>query len=253
VTLIWNAESKKESWATRLKLKSEGGLHQEDHFTYLVRKGRFEPSVQEQSSSQVMTEILAYKSGQEEEVQAFSVTEILDKKSVGLKAELPDIQKAITGVDVHRIFESLKYKWMRDPNYQWQELMPTLAPLHQTALSYMAEDQDGLWLDIIRRGEVEFGMAVQFEGKLIQGQIDLWGEDSQGLIWIVDYKTGSTSYREKAFYQLQIYCWALQKIKKIEAHKTVNLAVIYPFSKMTLVRQAPSLVEIEKELRAVRD
>ncbi len=253
VTLIWNAKSEKNSWAQRLPFNTDEGLHQTKLFSYRVRKGRFEPEQISLAGASQIQEIKVFQSPEDHELQALSVSDILDKKNVGLKAELSDIQKAVTGVDVHRLFENLKYKWMRESSYDWREMLPSLIPHHQKALQYLAQDQQGRWLDVIRKGEAEFGMAVQFDGKLIQGQIDLWGEDSQGQMWVVDYKTGSPNYKEKAFYQLQIYCWALKKIKKIEAHRTVNLAVIYPFSEMTVVREASSILEIEKELRAVKE
>jgi hypothetical protein len=126
-------------------------------------------------------------------------------------------------------------------------------PKVQQALEYVANDLDGTWLDVIQSGEVEFGMTVKFDEKLIQGQIDLWGSGKNGQMWVVDYKTGNPAYQDKAFKQLEIYCWALRKINKIELQQTVNLAVIYPFSKMTLVRTAPLYEQTEKELRFVRE
>ncbi|MEZ0391757.1 MAG: UvrD-helicase domain-containing protein [Pseudobdellovibrionaceae bacterium] len=256
VTLIWEEGAKKASPAARLALNLDEGLHQSEFFSYQVRKGRFQPEPMALSQNEDLGEIPALDLGFELEVETFSVTEILDKKqraeAKSVKTEMADVQKAVTGVDVHRILESLKYRWMKDSDFDWQNLLPELSIQHQKALQYVALDRQGQWLEVIRQGEVEFGLAVQFDGKLIQGQIDLWGFDSKGEAWVIDYKTGSPRYQEKAFQQLQIYCWALQKIKKIEANKPVNLAVIYPFSESTLIRRAPSLEEIERELRSVR-
>lgn len=257
VTLIWGENPKTDSWAQRLPLKTQEGIHQEAHFSYRVRRGHFQPQALQTVEAPALAEILAYRPAVAIEMKTFSVTEILDQKqrveSRGEKSEMSDVQKAVTGVDVHRLFENLKYKWMRDPGFQWQELMSELSEQHQKALQYVAQDQNGRWLEVIRQGEVEFGLAVKLEEKLIQGQIDLWGTDSQGHVWIVDYKTGSPKYQDKAFHQLHIYSWALQRMKKIQSLQTVKLAVIYPFAEMTIIREAPSISEIERELLSLRD
>ena len=241
VSLIWEEEPKKESWAGRMKIGLGDGLHSYDHFCYQVRRGQFAP-VKAVIEAPKMIEALAPLRGSSLPFvnQTVSVTEILDSQSTKAaganKIEMADVQKAITGVDVHRIFESLKYKWMKDPSYDWQSDLSDLPVTHQKAMRYLAADQNGRWLDVIQNGHVEFGMAVKLGAGLLQGQIDLWGEDSEGQMWIVDYKTGSPKYQDKAFQQLEIYLWALQKMKKIRKDQTVRLAVIYPFSEMTLVR-----------------
>lgn len=256
VTLIWGEEPKKESWAERLPLHKDEGQYSEKNFCYLVRKGHFVPETLTGFGQDDRPEIKAYDLGLQLEVETFSVTEILDKKQIqenkNSKTEMSDIQKAITGVDVHRMLENLKYNWMKNPQFQWEEMLGLLSAQHQKALQYVARDQSGLWLEVIQQGEVEFGMAVKLEDKLIQGQIDLWGFDSKGAAWVVDYKTGNPKYQDKAFHQLHIYSWALQKMKKIKPTQTVNLAVIYPFSEQTLIRQSPSMAEIESELKSLR-
>lgn len=256
VTLIWGENVKKDSWALRLPLKNEEGVHEEKHFQYRVRKDFFQPEILGSSAVRDFPEVKIFERGYRPEVESYSVTEILEKKQLSevkaTKTKMSDVQKAVTGVDVHRLLENLKYKGMKNSDFQWKDLLPELSLQHQKALSYVAQDQGGLWLDIIRRGEVEFGLAVQFEEKLIQGQIDLWGFDSGGSAWVVDYKTGNPKHQEKAFQQLHIYSWALQKIRKLETDCPVNLAVIYPFAEMTLIRQAPNMAETEKQIRSLR-
>jgi ATP-dependent helicase/nuclease subunit A len=257
VTLIWEEKPKSDSWATRLPLKKSEGIHTEKSFCYRYRQGRFAPEPIEASKLLLMDEIKPFEAPLEAEVQTFSVTEILDRKqraqAKGRPQEIADVQKAVTGVDVHRIFETLKYKWMKDPDFAWEEMLSQLPTQQQKALEYLALDQQGLWLDLIRNGEVEYGMAVQFDGKLIQGQIDLWGFDSKGEPWLIDYKTGSPKYQEKAFQQLHIYCWALQKMNRIPSTQVVNLAVIYPFSEITLIEKSPAFAVIDRDLRTLRE
>ncbi len=253
VTLIWSDPPKDESWAGRLRLQRTDGVHCFEKFAYQVRTGHFQPvqaRVQEVEPLQEISALALNPTVGEMGFQTLSVTEILDQKKSGPRssAAMADVQKAVTGVDVHRLFESLKYKFMRDPSFDWRSLATGLPVSHQKALEYLAQDENGRWLEVIRQGEVEFGMAVVGQGRLIQGQIDLWGRDSQNQIWIVDYKTGSPQYQEKAFDQLKIYSWALRKMSRIGATEDVQLAVIYPFSEKTFYQKAPSLDEVEKEL-----
>jgi ATP-dependent helicase/nuclease subunit A len=250
VSLIWLENPKSESWAARMPLRLEVGEQAEEHFLYRVRKGLFQPQKFSLSESKVTAEVAPYRSTRSNEDQNISVTEIIEAKAEGqrLKAEMADVQKAVTGVDVHRMFESLKYKWMKDPSFDWRSWLPELPESHRQALQFLAKDEKGRWLEIIRNGHVEYGLAVKLGAGLLQGQIDLWGQDSSGQVWVVDYKTGSPKYQEKAFQQLEVYLWALNKMKKIADPEKVILAVIYPFSEMTLVRQAPSIAKIEKSV-----
>jgi ATP-dependent helicase/nuclease subunit A len=255
VTLIYEEEPRDSSWAARLPLKQEEGSHREEKFTYRLRKQAFKAEKALEVIQKALEEIQPYQARVSSSLQTYSVTEIIEsenKKSVAVvKREMADLHKALAGVDVHRIFESIKYKWMKDPEFQWQDLMPQLSDPHQAALRYLAEDQNGRWLEVIQNGEVEFGLAVKLDQRLIQGQIDLWGFDHSGQAWVVDYKTGSSEHQAKAMKQLHIYCWALQKMKKIDPEKPVQLAVIYPFSNLTLIEKAPSLLEIEKQIRSI--
>ena len=241
VTLIWEENPRSESWAGRLRMDLAPGVHTEAQFAYQVRKGSFVPEKQEIAKLTSVEEIAPFRVALESKGQTLSVTEILESAQAQQKQEareMADVQKAVTGVDVHRMFESLKYKWMKDPDFDWKSWLPDLPATHQKALQFLADDHQGRWFEIIRGGEVEFGMAVKMGESLLQGQIDLWGRDEQGQTWIVDYKTGSPKYQEKAFQQLEIYLWALRKMKKIKADETVKLAVIYPFSEKTIVRDS---------------
>ena len=186
-----------------------------------------------------------------------SVTELLDAKSKdSSKASAPTansveaMKKALIGVDVHRLFENLKYHFMNDADFDWKELLKNLSPSHEKALRFLAEDHQGRWLNLIRRGEVEWGFAVQSAGGLIQGQIDLWSMDEAGTTWIVDYKTGNPQHVEKALDQLKIYSWALQKMKELgpQEDPDIHLVVLYPFAKKTVIEKSPSLAELESWL-----
>lgn len=243
VTLIFNEKPKIGSWAQRLPLNKNPGLHSENHFSYLVRHERFQPTYIEKSKAQVR-ELRQPLAMPPEKFRLASVTEILEanqsKADKKRDLEIGDIEKALTGVEVHRLFETLKYHWLRNPQFDWTTMLAQISPRNQKALRYLMQDQNGLWASVIKNGEVEYGFSVLHENQLIQGQIDLWGKDDSGKIWIVDYKTGSPQFSDKAFRQLKIYAWALNKMKKLNPRdQEIQLGVIYPFAEKTLIQVCP--------------
>lgn len=145
--------------------------------------------------------------------------------------------RAAEGALIHKVFESLQY---RD---EWD--LPTLLKKYfsedlervQQAFEWALKLTSPPLADLIRNGQVEWGFQYKTPVGLMEGQVDLWGEDSQGRIWIVDYKTGKSAYEEKAFQQLWLYSLALRKLKpKSEIH----LAVIYPFEQKVSRVPAPT-------------
>lgn len=246
VTLIFDEKADKNSWAARLPLKLEDGTHQEKDFSYRVRRELLQPQMQKadqaiQTSWRPKYEVPESESGHSWKLR--SVTEILEGAQAKAaaseaiaKRDMADIEKALTGVAVHRLFENLKYQWLRDPGFDWKSSLKYLPEKTQKALTYLMEDQNGLWQEVIQNGEVEFGFSAKLGQSLVQGQIDLWGRDKKGQVWIVDYKTGSPQHSEKAFQQLEIYAWALAKMKKLDPQERIQLSVIYPFSETTLVK-----------------
>lgn len=76
--------------------------------------------------------------------------------------------------------------------------------------------------EIFSNSKSEWGFnALYKKNILLSGQIDLWGFDSNDEIHIVDYKTGSSSHKNKATIQVFIYKDILQQIypdTKIHTH-----------------------------------
>ena len=88
---------------------------------------------------------------------------------------------------------------------------------------------------LIREGEVEWGYQFKAPFGLIEGQVDLWGEiPDKKELWIIDYKTGSPEFEERAFRQLWLYSLALKVLKP---GSKLKLAVIYPLSKKVKVSE----------------
>ncbi len=128
---------------------------------------------------------------------------------------LKSIEFAKLGTDIHKALEMVKYhkdhsKISKYSFYPW-----------------LKDFQSGLIFHLIQTGHVEYGFVIQQQNLRIQGQIDLWGRDQAGNVWIVDYKTGSASYADKAMLQLKMYQTALQQLGKIKPTDSVKLLALY--------------------------
>jgi ATP-dependent helicase/nuclease subunit A len=255
VSLIMSEKFDSRSWAARWPLEKVEGLHETEKFSYRVRREKLIPRMMPEPKIENKTPKQKFVSPQANLRQSVSVTGILEQKSNSLsgsekkqqdvEAGVDAIEKAMGGVEIHRLFESLKYYGLADAQFNWQSLLPKLNEVQSKALQFLAKDRNGIWLDLIKSGEVEDGIAVMKKPFLIQGQIDLWGYDDKGQAWVVDYKTGSERYQEKAFSQLEIYTWALKKMKKIKPTDRVQLAVIYPLSGSSYIQQSMDFQKAE--------
>jgi ATP-dependent helicase/nuclease subunit A len=125
---------------------------------------------------------------------------------------------------IHRVLETLRYGE--------QNINSSDAAL-KSAVDFVRGLKTPPMAEILKSGEAEWGFQVQSPGGLIEGQIDLWGE-VDGTLWVVDYKSGSDKFKDKAFEQLSLYAWALSQF----GHKSkIKLAVIYPVSQKLEVRE----------------
>lgn len=134
--------------------------------------------------------------------------------------------KTQKGTELHKFFEALKYNSV-------QELEPHLPEVDRKALRWLVEQQEVDLRQLFDRGYVEWGFGLKVGDKdkpqMIQGQIDAWGFISEDL-YILDYKTGSAKYLDKAFRQLQAYASCLKHMGYVKKNQKIRLAVIYPFN-----------------------
>ncbi len=163
------------------------------------------------------------------------------------KLKLPDWDKAYIdnlikgfgkinqGVLLHRVFEMLKSSNRHLISEYVSRHHPEQVDNIASALEYVASLKEPNILELIKGGFVEWPFSYMKDGLSLKGQIDLWGKDASNNIWIVDYKSGSQKYIEKAFRQLEIYREALSFVKNIEASK-IGLCVIYPLDSFYEVR-----------------
>lgn len=161
--------------------------------------------------------------------QSVSPTELLDQKGGGAKDDaataVEKLKFAQRGTDAHRLFESLKYA-----DAEAVRAMTEEAELRD-AVSFVETLKEPPLLEIIQNGHVEWGFAVRRDGKpKLMGQVDLWGTADDD-VWIIDYKTGSMFYVDKAFDQMKIYAWALMKMGYWKENQKLGISAVYPMDR----------------------
>lgn len=147
-------------------------------------------------------------------------------------------RKAANGTRLHRVFELAKFR-PDQPEAMAAEIARWF-PLGEReaagqALQWMLKLREPAIAEIFAAGEVEWSFVYRREVNgatvAVEGQIDLWGRDSEGQLWVVDYKTGASEYSDKAIRQLKYYAQALIAAGIARSGESIRLAAIYPFSR----------------------
>lgn len=144
---------------------------------------------------------------------------------------------AARGTRLHRVFEMAKSRAVDRREKMAKEIVRWFHPEEQgeamEALNWVLGLRSPDMEAIICSGEAEWSFTYQHprEPLIVEGQIDLWGRDSTGKLWIVDYKTGNTEYYQKALEQLTYYSEALVAAGIAHLDEAIGLAAIFPFSK----------------------
>ncbi|WP_415063352.1 UvrD-helicase domain-containing protein [Bdellovibrio sp.] len=252
VTLLWDKKVGKKSWAARCPLNLEEGLHQEKDFSYLVRVENSVPhKMAEQDLVQKDLRALWKAPEVEERRKYISVTELVAPDSVtspGPVRAAPlgaGLARAQQGTNAHRLFEALKFT-------PYEALIKISEEELRLPLEFIANTKELPLLEIIDKGHVEWGFALNYRNSLMQGQIDLWGVLGETL-WMVDYKTGSQRYSETAFKQLEAYAWALYRMKYLEGVREIKLAVVYPMDEIVKIETVRSLAELNSRMEKLLD
>ena len=138
------------------------------------------------------------------------------------------LNKAQKGTDLHRLFESMKYLSLA-------KILDKATQDEKAALKWLLSLKEIPFQSILDQGYAEWGFGLKTQLATIQGQIDLWGRlDNQ--VYILDYKTGSAIYSEKALRQLGRYSECLKKMNFIKPNDLVHLVVIYPFEEKIVIQ-----------------
>jgi ATP-dependent helicase/nuclease subunit A len=172
-----------------------------------------------------------------------SVTDLLSsaqKNESTLAQQLINLHKAQYGSDLHRVFESLKFLDLK----KVKEKLPSK---DREAVDYLYSMKELDFAKILENGHNEWGFGLKAKTRFIQGQIDLWAE-LEAEVHVIDYKTGSSQYKEKALEQLAYYTCALFEMKQIPADKKIIHSVIYPLEKTVEIRKFADRSDFEKQL-----
>ncbi len=154
------------------------------------------------------------------------------------KRSLAMATAAARGTRLHRVFEMAKPDAARD-EAESSEMMG-----REIARWFVEAEQEGArkalrWLlklrepnlsSILVSGEVEWSFTYVRGEFAVDGQIDLWGRDPQGRLWVLDYKTGDSAYKDKALRQLKYYAEAIVASGLASADEEILLCALYPFS-----------------------
>lgn len=146
---------------------------------------------------------------------------------------------AARGTRLHRVFEMAK------PDAARNAVQNAETMAGEIARWFVAEEQDEArealhWLlsletpnlaQVLISGEVEWSFTYVRGEYAVDGQIDLWGRDSEGRLWVVDYKTGDSFFKDKALRQLKYYAEALIASGRARADEEIKLCALYPFTK----------------------
>lgn len=243
VSLLWSTEVSRNSWAGSFPLLTSPGLHPYEGFHYLVRQGEFQPQEQilkQQRELTISPRTLFNSKGKDESVQKTSVTHKLRTEYSSYmtsgKSFLDLFSRAQFGVNIHKKLEQMKF---RIQNKVSQQSLPAKGFSSDRNVEYVLSLRSPPVLKLLQFGEVEWGFSYLEGQERIEGQVDLWGI-IDGILYVVDYKTGSEKYLEKAFYQLQYYSKAILKIKK-PLVKKVCLVVI--FTEKEVVHEREEVIE----------
>lgn len=157
------------------------------------------------------------------------------------QVEWAKLEAGLKGVELHRYFEDLKYA--REQSVQ--------IPL--SLESFVSSPGFADIKRVMSSGQAEWGFTVKAGQGLLQGQVDLWGYDDSGALVVVDYKTGSARYEDKAFSQLSIYAWALGVLGKNKRGEPAELWVVYPLLGKIIKKKSRSQGEIQREILKALD
>ncbi len=248
VYLSFTEKLDKNSWASLLDIPDEG-LHTTDHYSVeVVKQEVSKPAINIGVRNQINQQEAPSPFNPENFEQDFlfqkiSVSEVLKttdssmsqpkvKDEEQVKGSLQGLKKSSDGSLMHRVFELLKFHSKEELTSLVNKWFPDKVDAVLKSIDYISSLEEPNLLEIIKQGEVEWGFQLKTEQGLIEGQIDLWGEDDE-FLWIVDYKSGSERFVDKAFEQLKYYSKA---IKELRPDKPIKLMVVYPSAQKTFIK-----------------
>lgn len=174
---------------------------------------------------------------QEYKKRKISVSQLLDEQEGQVQKTLTpkDIKRHLEapalGVRLHHIFEKLRF----DPSYDYKSYLKDWVgkdiDQFQKAVDFVMSLSEPPMPNLLKKGHVEWGYQVLTEKGIIEGQIDLWGTH-EGVTWVVDYKSGNPSNKDRALRQLKLYAEAL---RRTGVTGPMKLVCLYPLAEKAFV------------------
>lgn len=222
LTLSWSKIARK-SWAWEHDhFLLEPGTHSQDFFSFEISDQPGEPqnySAKTRDDSKIRK---PWRARDGEHVERLSVTDLVKVKATEIVPRedlLKRWQAQNQGTRIHRTLEALKYGLQPEEN--------------DKATNYVLSIDKPPMRELIAAGEAEWGFQVRTPTQVVEGQIDLWAKHN-GVLYVVDYKSGSQKFEESAFKQLSLYAWALRKF----GHKEpIQRVVIYPLTEKIKIQE----------------
>lgn len=253
LTFVMPQKQGSGSWSELWPMALEEGEYKQEGFTYRVQNATEFPvkfSLQLEHVVNIpkpFSEGVIISSKVDEGVTAL-IKRGSNSDLIGFEKSLNSLAKANSGAQIHEAFEALQYKgrpWVESHIKSFTSAPAKL--LAQIDFLYRVEGQ--IMSHLLEHGHAEYGYSVQTSWGLWSGQIDLWGFDVQGQAWVVDYKTGSSLYLQKALDQLRIYAWSLYRLKKVEQSASIKIMAIYTGSEEHRVEVIQNFTEIDSWLQ----
>jgi ATP-dependent helicase/nuclease subunit A len=170
-------------------------------------------------------------------LEKVSVSSLVQEKSsksapAGKRFLADRLSATARGILMHKLLEAMKYQGLEGSLEAAERFFTEDTDEIRSAMNWIHDLKTPHLQKILESGYVEWGFQYVEDGKVVDGQVDLWGK-ADGKVWIVDYKTGSSKYSEKAFLQMHYYAKAL-RLSGVK--EEINLAVVFPFEKSVATR-----------------
>jgi ATP-dependent helicase/nuclease subunit A len=221
--LSWSGEAKTNSWAQGLSQFVAQGNNSHQYEWQQIEE-----------ATEATYKTLSPQVTQREPYQDFipNTSEINKNQqdSPSMDSSMQSFQQArLKGVILHRVFESLRHHPPHKVLQLCEHWLPGSTAEVAQAIEYLMKLDQPPFAQILQSGHVEWGFRLHSDATHLpqEGRVDLWACVDERL-WVVDYKTGSEKYRDKAFLQMENYADVL--VRYLNWSGPVSLCALYPFA-----------------------
>ncbi|MCB0357759.1 MAG: PD-(D/E)XK nuclease family protein, partial [Bdellovibrionales bacterium] len=256
--ISWQGDIHEDSWLGRSSFRLVPGINRLKKYSYQFQNVEIADEglvYKNKQKEQLSLEVLNLSKLKSNKLRKISVTRFLDEfNSVNAntfassftegdaQSQLKGTQVAQLGSDFHLLFEKARYaKSFQPREYIQKYFSENLHDKILKAFHWVKELNMPPMQSLLSTGYVEWGFQWQCQDLILEGQIDIWGNVSEET-WLIDYKSGSSEYVQKAMQQLDLYSLALYEM----GYNRIKKAVLFPFAEKVVIEQAlnkKSLIE----------